>query len=212
MDFGNGYADKHADALNFIRENCGNINLVNLSWTSDPTPWGGPANVYNCFGCVLGLDGFWQPPSVWGDTEGDPRFPWPENLLDESDIAHNCWISRYVAAAEVYGFKECESDPSFEPDFDKIVLMHKGGIFKHAATQVGHDRWKSKLGLYSDCEHPLELFAACFGKGRVFMKRPRSGQTPKTSTAVQSAAGAVAESPNASSSPLSSASGEEKSN
>ena len=174
MDLGNNYSEQHAPSVQFIRDFITKGSLDDISWTSDPTPWDGdPDQVHNCFGFAVGSKKFWQPPSIHGDPEGDPRFYWPPELLGDAD--ENTWVSRYVAAAQAKGFSECGEDASLEVEFEKIVLIHSGGVFKHAALQIDEKRWKSKLGLLSDLEHPLEfMLRNPFGKGTIYMKRKRA--------------------------------------
>ncbi|HEX4125658.1 MAG TPA: hypothetical protein VHY37_13095 [Tepidisphaeraceae bacterium] len=170
---GENYDEKHAAAVKFIEDNLKGFDFGAIEWTSDPTPWDvDPDAVYNCFGHAVGFKRFWQPPSIHGDFEGDPRFYWPPELLGGS--GDNTWVHRYVEAAKTLGFDVCGDDSSWEPSFEKIVLIHSGGVFTHASLQVSETRWSSKLGDLSDFQHPLEsVLRKPFGRGAIFMKRGR---------------------------------------
>jgi hypothetical protein len=172
MGSGKHYEDKHVEALKLLQENFSGRDLDVITWTSDPTPWkGDPDAVYNCFGCAVGVLKHWQPTSVYGDPEGDPLYYWPIEL--SGDAEDNFGVGRFVDAAKTEGFEEC-SDSAWEPEFEKIVLIHKRDIFCHAALQLSESRWKSKLGEYSNCEHPLEfVLGDYYGKDTIFMKRQR---------------------------------------
>lgn len=172
MGFGQNYGDKHAASAEWIKENLPrDLTLDDLNWTSDPTPWEDLENVYNCFGYVLDSKKFWQPNSIWGDIEGDERLYWPPELDQNPD--QNTWINLYMQAARLKGFDSCDKNVPWDADHEKIVLIHHGGIFRHAAMQISANRWKSKLGIHSDFEHPLEWATRAFGKGTIFMRRVR---------------------------------------
>jgi hypothetical protein len=53
MGLGRNYADIHAQTASHIRRYLGE----DLVWTSDPTPWDGAEEVYNCFGLTVMVRG-----------------------------------------------------------------------------------------------------------------------------------------------------------
>ena len=174
MGLGTNYDKKHAGAVNLLRPYL--RDLDDISWTSDPTPWGGPTKVYNCFGFAVDSREWWQDPSIPGDPEGDPRFYWPENLRDPNN--YTPWMASYVAAAESLGFEDCGQDSSWEDGHERIALIHSRGLFVHAALQVSPTRWKSKLGELSDFEHSLDSIMRAYPAHRIaFLKRERQSRT-----------------------------------
>lgn len=172
MGLGTNYDKRHATTVRFIRTHlcdfCDDIN-----WTSDPTPWSDPRQAaYNCFGFAMDSRKWWQNPAIPGDPEGDPRYHWPEHLIDPTDA--NPWVANYVAAAEFIGFSDCGQDDSWEEGHEKILLIHQRGLFVHAILQISATRWKSKMGELSDFEHSLDSIKRAYpGHRLTFMKRPR---------------------------------------
>ena len=172
MGLGRNYSDKHAQTAFHIRRFLGD-DLDDVVWTSEPTPWGGAENVYNCFGFIMDSAAWWEPPGIPGDNEGDPRYFWPNELEDVGP-----WIANFIAAAQMRDFNDCGQDSSWEGPFEKIVLLRSRGTFAHAALQISPDRWKSKLGQLSDFEHSLESILAIYpGHRTTFMKRERRTRT-----------------------------------
>jgi hypothetical protein len=113
-----------------------------------------------------------EPPTTPGDMEGDPRYAWPEKIEPRPE---NQKIAAYISAAQVCDFSPCGFNCSWESQFEKIVLLYdKKDNFTHAALQVAPLIWKSKIGEYSDIQHPLKaIFGGSYGKRCIFMKRIR---------------------------------------
>jgi hypothetical protein len=185
MGLGLDYSEKHTATVEWFLVNEKelaterSVDFSSVRWTSDPTPWEEyKANpVYNCFGFVLDIRAYLQPSSIWGDLEGDPRHQWFGELKQSPD--QNTWTRQYQEAAELMGFLDCGKDSSWEEDFEKIVLVHSGGVFKHSALQISAELWKSKLGEYSDVVHSLDWIFTIYGRGCIFMKRTRQPRNLK---------------------------------
>src|SRR5687768_4060787 len=98
---GENYTEEHAGTAKFLIEQFGeDFNFDDLTWTSPPTYWEeNPAQVYNCFGYVLDSRKHWQPSSILGDIEGDPRYHWPDELRGKGN-KQNTFVQRYVEAAK----------------------------------------------------------------------------------------------------------------
>jgi hypothetical protein len=176
MAVGRNYNPNHSQTLPILRRMLADFVDDDINWTSDPTPRENHAkeNVYNCFGFVMDSRRWWQPPSIAGDPEGDPRYYWPKELTEPDS-----WVANYVEAARTQGFEAC-SDSTWEDGFERIVFLHKQGEFVHAALQISPDRWKSKLGLLSDFEHSLKTILMAYqGHRTTFMRRPARERTLK---------------------------------
>jgi hypothetical protein len=143
--------------------------------SSDQVDWDSasdPSEDYNCMGFamgpVMGLQRWWSPPNA-PDVIQNPRDYWPENIVDDSE-----GIDAFIEAAKTRGFERCD-DGKWENDVEKIVLLHRDGVFTHASLLISPNLWKSKFGPLSDFPHTLEQISGYteYGDGREFMKRPR---------------------------------------
>src|SRR5258706_1549220 len=159
--------EKHRETINFVDDPdypFPNLKSVDVDWASasDPT------EDYNCMGMAVGVRKWWSPPGA-PELIHNPRDYWPLGITDNS-LA----VEAFVEAAETCGFNCCQG-ADWEDQFERIVLLHDEGEFRHAAVQVGPDRWLSKFGDLSDFEHTLTQIQGYreFGDGRQFMKRPR---------------------------------------
>lgn len=114
---------------------------------------------YNCIGLVVG-DFLWWHPEISRD------YYWPE------EIPRNYWLKTYLTALATVGFSECRNH-KFTQGFQVAAVYAAGGLFKHIATQIAPDVWKSKLGDYEDLEHSLKgIEGRGYGKFSTFIVRP----------------------------------------
>ena len=74
------------------------------------------------------------------------------------------------------GYESCAND-IIEATFEKIALyVDETGRFSHAARQLEHGKWTSKLAAEEDIEHDNlhALTGPILGRVWGFMKRPKS--------------------------------------
>ena len=96
---------------------------------------------YNCIAWAVGsTDRFWWP----------VRHYWPEDLSAEETIA------AFASLLRRSGYEPC-SDADVEAGFEKVALFARDGIPTHAAKQLPHGGWTSKLGRWEDIEHELSM-------------------------------------------------------
>jgi len=170
---GANFSMKHLSAALYLR-NHHEATLSRVNWTSDPTPWTEPTLVHNCVGFALDQCRWIEPPSIPGYDEGNPRHHWPFDVDPKTTIEERFHIDHYIKVAALVDFAPCGQDISWEKSVEKIVFIHKNEQFSHAALQVSANVWKSKLGLFSDFEHPFDgLFGDNHGAGFVILKRSR---------------------------------------
>lgn len=97
-----------------------------------------PAWEYNCIAWAVGIDDAW-----WWPSPG--RF-WPQGVPREETV------DAFVAAIGTRGYSDCSS-AELESGFEKIALYAQGANPTHAARQLAHGWWTSKLGPSFDIEH-----------------------------------------------------------
>lgn len=137
----------------WLRDNFPRLSECDCNWTSRPT-WD-----YNCVGFAVGDYRWWHP-----DDEYDHHY-WPD------DATRSPWASAYVEALKTVHFEECDNAEP-ESGYEKIVVFHKGGLFKHVCIVESAARWRSKLGEYEDLEHPsCGMDDGKYGKVFQYLKR-----------------------------------------
>jgi hypothetical protein len=115
---------------------------------------------YNCIAWAACIDHLWWQPDL------TYNYFWPEGVLRKYTI------EQYIEAYTTVGFEICDSD-QFENEFEKLaIFVDQNGIPKHAARQLDHGIWTSKLGQSYDISHALHaLDGEQYGFPKVFMKR-----------------------------------------
>jgi len=159
-------ADKHKKAKDFINRWCDRQKLVveDVDWATASDP----GLQCNCFGFAVGKPRWWQPPYLVNGILANPTDYWP------AGIAQSTTVWAYIDAAKTEGFVDA-ADGAWEDGWETIVLYYTpdDNEFKHAATQTSPGVWASKLGAWSDFEHPPDgIDNVWYGSGRIFMKRP----------------------------------------
>lgn len=103
---------------------------------------------YNCIAFAAGSTAEW-----WSHFPGY-KWPAPRSPL----------IGSLISVFQSLGFEERPStDLSLDPDFEKVALYAKGGLWKHASRQLPDGKWTSKLGPDEDIEHDTpECFCGDF--------------------------------------------------
>jgi hypothetical protein len=133
-----------------------NLRDSNHRPTSDPT------SEENCIAHAIGACGEWWEP-VFGRI-------WPAGAP-----YYNYKIESLVYVYERLGFIVCESS-EWEPEFEKIAIYGKDGVYTHAARQLPKSvAWTSKLGPDDDISHTTldVLVGGSYGTVVKIMKRPR---------------------------------------
>lgn len=118
--------------------------------------------VYNCLAWAAKDDQQW-----WEPVSG-PGYYWPSGVSCEYTVE---------ALVQVYGslgYTLC-ADSSLEEGFERVALYGKVQGYTHAARQLPHGKWTSKLGHLEDIEHDTlaALEGAEYGSVLHIMKRPR---------------------------------------
>ena len=113
---------------------------------------------YNCIAFAAGVIDEW-----WSHA---PGYKWP---VTRSPLARSL-----VAVFKTLGFRPCDDDAA-EPEYDRVALYAKAGMWTHAARQLPSGRWASKLGIDEDIEHdtPECLCGPDYGEVHCIMRRPR---------------------------------------
>jgi hypothetical protein len=166
-----GSRDKHRAAKDFIRNWCDKQRLTvdDVDWASASDP----GRQYNCFGFVMdkrinGKLRWWQPKDKIDGLVTNPTDYWPNGIPEDTTIGS------YISAAMTEGFVP-SVDAAWEEGFETIALYYtpSNNEFQHAARQKSPGVWESKLGNYSDIEHPSDgIDNIWYGTGRIYMKRP----------------------------------------
>ena len=131
------------------------------------TPKSDPDEQYNCIAWAAGEDHRW-----WEPCEGRH---WP---LPATGSWSDYSIDSLAAAYAEFGFVECEEELKkaclHEPGIQKVALFGRSGEFLHAARQLKHGEWTSKLGPDDDIRHSLAdgVEGGTFGNLEKVMKRP----------------------------------------
>ena len=103
------------------------------------------------------------PPEVM--QPGELAF-WPPGAPREESV------EAFTRMYELLGFAECET-AELEPEYEKIALFAVGDRPKHAARQLPHGSWTSKLGKDIDIEHALsDIEGELYGQVVRILKRP----------------------------------------
>ncbi len=149
--------DKHRRAKRFVELWCRNMTVIDVDWetASDPTPR------YNCFGFVMKQFRWWQAPIFIDGVVQFPTHHWPEGIPTDGAV------DSYVKAAETEGFS-VSTDPGWNERLETIMLYYteKNREFQHAARQKSPGFWVSKIGSWSDIEHPIDgLDMMAYGTG-----------------------------------------------
>lgn len=111
-------------------------------------------STYNCIAHAAGVsDAPWWPTEAVG-------VHWPEGLFRTETL------DAFVVAYEQLGYELCSS-AELEEGFEKIALyVDSMGEPSHAARQLPHGSWTSKLGEWEDIEHrTLEALEGDQGRG-----------------------------------------------
>jgi hypothetical protein len=113
---------------------------------------------YNCIAWATGDTEHWWWP--------DESSYWPAGVPLEETIA------AFVAVFEQLGFESCD-DPLPEVGFEKVAIYASpDGTPTHAAKQVEHRFWSSKLGALQDIQHSLnDLIGTDYGDVVRILKR-----------------------------------------
>jgi hypothetical protein len=62
-----------------------------------------------------------------------------------------------------------------------LYYTERNREFQHAARQKSPGVWESKIGSWSDIEHPIDgVDSITYGTGRIYMKRRSPGRAPQT--------------------------------
>jgi hypothetical protein len=117
---------------------------------------------YNCIAWAA------NDPLNWWWPVSDARFYWPPQAPRVETL------DAFEAAFALSGYVVCEME-DLEPGFEKIALFADAdGMPTHAARQLIHGNWTSKLGECEDIEHRLhDLEGVIYGTVARYMKRPR---------------------------------------
>lgn len=118
---------------------------------------------YNCIAWAAGDTGRWW----WPDSAGVGY--WPPGAPREETI------DAFRAAFATLGYTPT-SDPSLEPDTDKVAIFATSSVPAHAARQLPSGKWTSKLGQAEDIEHLLNgLAGTIYGRVVLILKRVNAG-------------------------------------
>ena len=137
-----------------------NLQRCNYHVTSDET------DEYNCIAHAAGrCDMPWWPIQATGVY-------WPDGIAMKETL--ECFVDAY----ETQGYFVCP-DGSHELWYEKIAIyVDSKGTPAHAARQLEHGRWTSKLGDWEDIEHETlsALESSDYGTVAKYMKRPIKGR------------------------------------
>lgn len=118
---------------------------------------------------AVGFLKWWQAPQR--DENGLLTFPahhWPKGAGTKDSI----WD--YMDAAEMFGFRECESPQPTGSGYTITLyyLENNDAKFTHVHLNLSEKLCKSKLGWDSDIEHRPDAFdrVSAYGTGRVHME------------------------------------------
>ncbi len=118
---------------------------------------------YNCVAWAAGDKTQWWWPSP---DESDSVY-WPPGAPRELSV------EAFVMAYESIGYSVCEDD-EHEPDHEKVAIFaDDAGEPLHAARQLDHAYWTSKMGRFHDISHPLRAVEGPeYGRVVRIMKKP----------------------------------------
>jgi len=132
------------------------INKKNHTVTSDQD------RAYNCIAFAAGeTHRKWWPAS-------HPDAYWPI-ALPQPDTP-----DAFIKAFQTLGYAVC-ADDSYDPALQKIVFYVVFGHVKHAAIQLGPNKWASKLGDCEDIQHKkIAISEGSYGVPTVYMARRKA--------------------------------------
>jgi hypothetical protein len=133
------------------------------------------SQVYNCIAWAAGITDAW-----WWPSGDHPSIYWPEGTPREETLP------AFRSAFATRGYTECENG-TLEPGQEKIAFYADStGCPTHAARQLPHGRWTSKLGEWEDIEHELtQLEGEVYGFVAGYMKRRVTVEAARVSTPAQ---------------------------
>lgn len=118
--------------------------------------------LYNCIAFALGVQ------DRWVDSAELPWHWWPpvRKGWSESDL---------VAVFRYFGFEDCGTDDTLEPNYDKVALYHNEDGWTHAARIVGNGIYHSKFGASFDGTHSNgDVLQAQYGSVFLIMRRHKN--------------------------------------
>ncbi len=153
---------KQAIVRAFPKLTIDSFRITSYDSLSDPE-----GKLYNCIAWAVGkTDAWWWPDPDIGDAH------WPSGVSKEPSLAS------FIAAFATEGFEVCsDNDPSLDPGFEKVAIYVDSTTKQptHAARQMKHGRWSSKLGPEEDIEHGYDDLTGDreseFGEIAVIMRR-----------------------------------------
>jgi hypothetical protein len=124
---------------------------------------------YNCIAWAAGETHLW-----WWPGQDTAKEYWPPGIPRERTR------DPFVAVFASLGYTICEGD-GLEAGHEKIALFADAdGKPTHAARQLPHGLWSSKLGKAEDIEHRLhDLEGTLYGLVLLIMKRPVRSSTAR---------------------------------
>lgn len=115
---------------------------------------------YNCIAWAAGDNTRWWDPDPMG------QYYWPP------DAPRYYSLDAYKRAFETIGYSECNG-VEYGPGIERIAIFVKGNNPAHAARQIAHDRWTSKLGQSFDISHELHgVSCKDYGSPAIILCRP----------------------------------------
>lgn len=142
--------------LHRLRASFPQLNLASARITSPETP------NYNCIAYAAGDTTKWWWPDAYNLNYWPPRAPRVETL------------PAFQHAFSLLGYQLC-ADGSLEPAHEKVAIFHRHSSPTHAARQLEHGLWTSKMGQWHDILHTEQCLtsSAEYGDIAFFMRRPR---------------------------------------
>jgi hypothetical protein len=121
---------------------------------------------YNCIAFAYGI----TDRKYWPNFH--PDYYWPSDL---PKVEH---LDSFVQLFAKQGYKRAE-DGAWQDGIEKVALFATAsGAPKHAARQIGPNRWASKLGDWYDIEHEVDaLDDGNYGSVVMFLERKRSSSS-----------------------------------
>jgi hypothetical protein len=125
---------------------------------------GPSARLYNCI--------------AWAAGEAHQRW-WPHDDYWPPQVISEVSLPAFQAAFRTLGYEPCGQNDLLEARFEKVALFVCGVVPSHAARQLAHGWWTSKLGDNWVIEHESlrGLEGALYGRVALVMKRPRIEST-----------------------------------
>ena len=118
--------------------------------------------LYNCIAFAAGVITKKWWPIVHPDAFWPHGAPYTES------------VDSFTKAFATIGYASC-ANGDYEDGIEKIVFYTSDGRVKHAARQIGQDKWASKLGNGEDIQHKLSAVAGGgYGSPTVFLSRAKA--------------------------------------